>query len=264
MSDTKKKKKNRFSLWGKKSNDPESKDTISITSTQSTVVNTSIADIASQTANLMIAASLGSNIFRNHTATSGTKESTHHLSFDNKPTSNNPIKYYFTEDDGIPVTSIQLPNDLSTITSTPQLAYCLSLLNSSIDMDHLTEKQQQWSKVHSNGFERLNSMANSIVTEFIRDELKDLIIIAEVTSLVVILNENSSRRLLNQFIKMIRTSDLLEVNLLIGLGELIRNAPPKYLTTDDLIQILDVLYNRLRKTHQQSIDFTAVNTPETP
>jgi hypothetical protein len=55
---------------------------------------------------------------------------------------------------------------------------------------------------------------------------------------------------------MIHQSVLLEEDILVGLGGLIRNTPLGYLDSDDLVQILDTLHARLESTHKQSTDHT--------
>jgi hypothetical protein len=99
-------------------------------------------------------------------------------------------------------------------------------------------------------------MAESIVKEFIRDELKSPDIIAEVTILAPVLSKSSFKSLVKEFTNKIHQSVLLEEEILVGLGGLIRNAPLGSLDPDDLVQILDTLYTCLKSTHQQSTNHT--------
>jgi hypothetical protein len=126
-------------------------------------------------------------------------------------------------------------------------------MNGIFNDDQLTESHHLWICSRDNDdIEQLNTMAESIVKEFIQDELKNPETIAEVTSLAPILSKNSLKILLDEFINKIHYSVLLKEDILVGLGALIRNAPLGYLDPDDLVQILDTLHTRLESTHQQS------------
>jgi hypothetical protein len=116
-------------------------------------------------------------------------------------------------------------------------------MNGIFSDDQLTESQRLWLCSRDNdNLEELNTMAKSIVREFIQDELKDPETIAEVTILAPVLSKSSFKTLLDELINKIHYSVLLQEDLLVGLGGLIRNAPLGYLDPDDLVQILDLLH----------------------
>jgi predicted nuclease with TOPRIM domain len=179
-----------------------------------------------------------------------------------KPSRNEIIKTetaksYFTESDSLTTIKFDLPTEVSGITTTLQLAYCLGLINGVFSEDQLTESQREWLNSRDDDDpEQLNTIAEYIVTEFIQDELKDPEIISEVTSLTAVLSKTRFKSLLDEFINKIYHSVLLKEDILVGLGGLIRNAPLGYLDPDDLVQILDLLHTRLKQTHQQSTGHT--------
>jgi hypothetical protein len=164
---------------------------------------------------------------------------------------------YFTENSSFDVIEFELPKELSGITTTPQLVYCIGLMNGILNDNQFTGSQFQWlCSRNDEDLQQLNTVAVNIVIEFIRDELKNPDTITEVTSLAPILFKSSFKTLLDEFINKIHHSVLLKDDFLTGLSGLIRNAPLGYLDPNDLVQILDILYSRLIQTHQQSTDHT--------
>jgi hypothetical protein len=162
-------------------------------------------------------------------------------------------KIHFTENRIVTFIDFNPPKGPQSITTTLQLIYCIGLMNEIFNDDLLTEPQRQWLGSHdSDDLKELNAIAENIVKEFIRDELKNRDTIAEVTTLAPVLSKSSFKNLVKEFINKIHQSVLLEGDLLAGLGGLIRNAPLGYLDPDDLVQILDTLHTRLESTHQQS------------
>ncbi|KAF9175043.1 hypothetical protein BGX20_008600 [Mortierella sp. AD010] len=155
-----------------------------------------------------------------------------------------------------PSVKYTLPGVTERIGSTPQLAYCLSLLPPSLtSRDGLNELEIGWSQAKIDDpdeRERLRTVAVDVIRAFVRDELKRPDVIAEVVCLAAVLNEDDFRKLLQAFINGIERSALLELHLLDGLAQLMRNAPPGYTRTDDLVKILEILAIRLKGTHQQS------------
>ncbi|KAF9202193.1 hypothetical protein BGZ49_007606 [Haplosporangium sp. Z 27] len=137
-----------------------------------------------------------------------------------------------------PITKYDILETDARLTSTPQLAYTLSLLN-----DKINDPNEQ---------KRLRTLATDVIREFVRDDLKKPDAVAEVVSLAAVLGRDDFRELLLVVINGIRESILLEFQLLEGLAQLLRNAAPGYIEIDDLIKILNLLTNRLMGTHQQS------------
>ncbi|KAG0015949.1 hypothetical protein BGZ80_009533 [Entomortierella chlamydospora] len=159
-----------------------------------------------------------------------------------------------------PIIKYDLPEVNARITSTPQLAYCLSLLHPSmVSEEELDQCERDWLQkrvVDPDEKERLQTMATDLVRSFIREELKKSGVVAEVVSLAAVLGKEDFRKLLQAFVDGINQSVLLDVHLLNGLAQLIRNATQGYIDTDDLVKILELLNARLKETHNQSTQHT--------
>ncbi|KAG0020826.1 hypothetical protein BGZ80_003535 [Entomortierella chlamydospora] len=159
-----------------------------------------------------------------------------------------------------PTVKFVLPGVSERIASTPQLAYCLSLLRPSlISGEGLCGSESDWLQTRVNDadeLKRLQSMATDLIRAFVRDELKKPNVVAEVVSLAAVLQQDDFRKLLQAFVDGIDQSVLLEVHLLDGLAQLIRNSVQGYLDPDDLIKILELLNTRLKNTHRQSVQHT--------
>ncbi|KAF8977482.1 hypothetical protein BGZ46_007350 [Entomortierella lignicola] len=165
----------------------------------------------------------------------------------------------FEQDVAPPVTKYTLPELGERITSTHQLAYCLSLLQpSSLSDDELDETERAWSQaraIDTHEKERLQSTATDIIKAFARDELKKSDAVVEVVSLTAVLDKHDYRKLLQVFVDGIDQSILLKVYLLDGLSLLIRNAAQGYLQADDLVKLLNLLNTRLVNTHSHSTGY---------
>ncbi|KAF9996649.1 hypothetical protein BGZ80_007198, partial [Entomortierella chlamydospora] len=125
----------------------------------------------------------------------------------------------------LPVTKYALPEPNGRITSTLQLAYCLSLLHSSMipkeELDQSERDQLQVRIDDPDEQQRLQTMATDLVRAFVREELKKLNVVAEVVSLAAVLAQDDFRKLLQAFVDGIDQSVLLDVHLLSGLAQLI-------------------------------------------
>ncbi|KAF9207006.1 hypothetical protein BGZ49_001424 [Haplosporangium sp. Z 27] len=153
-----------------------------------------------------------------------------------------------------PATKYILPDIGERITSTPQLAYCLSLLRPSL-VEGIDNAEFVWSQARINDLdeqERLQTMGTELVVAFIREDLKKPDVVAEVVSLATVLDKTDFRKLLQAFVNGIKKSLLLQIHLLDGLAQLIRNASPGFFDADDLVKILELLNARLKETHKQS------------
>ncbi|KAG0011304.1 hypothetical protein BGZ80_000787, partial [Entomortierella chlamydospora] len=159
-----------------------------------------------------------------------------------------------------PVTKYALPEPNGRIISTPQLAYCLSLLHPSmISKEELDQSECDWLQVRVDDpseQERFQTMATDVVRAFIQEELKKPGVVAEVASLAAVLGQDDFRKLLQAFVDGINQSLLLDIHLLNGLAQLIRNAPQGHIDADDLVKILQLLNARLKDTHKQSTQHT--------
>ncbi|KAF9358386.1 hypothetical protein BGX34_008952 [Mortierella sp. NVP85] len=102
------------------------------------------------------------------------------------------------------------------LTSTPQLACCLALLQASLSPDEILDPATlNWLRMIENDpdeQERLKTMTTEVIRTYMRDELKDTKAVNEV------------------------------------------GAGPGYLDADDLVKILELVSTRLQDTHQQSTD----------
>ncbi|KAG0022423.1 hypothetical protein BGZ80_000262, partial [Entomortierella chlamydospora] len=147
-----------------------------------------------------------------------------------------------------PVPKYALPKPNERITSTPQLAYCLSLLHPSmISEEDLDQSECDWLRdeaIDPDEKERLQATATDLIKAFVREDLKNSGVVAEVVSLAA------------AFVDGIDQSKLLDVRLLNGLAQLIRDAPHGYVDADDLVKILELLNTRLKDTHKQSTRHT--------
>ncbi|KAG0021505.1 hypothetical protein BGZ80_002244 [Entomortierella chlamydospora] len=171
-----------------------------------------------------------------------------------------PPQAIFRQDVSPPVAKYTLPEDDERITSTPQLAYCLSLLDPSlISKEGLDNIEFVWSQAKINNVDeqaRLKTMGTDVVKAFVRDELKKPDVVAEVVCLAAVLERDDFRKVLQAFVDGIEQSVLLEVHLLDGLAQLMRNAVQGCFDADDLVKILRLLNNRLKDTHKQSAEHT--------
>ncbi|KAG0020582.1 hypothetical protein BGZ80_003953 [Entomortierella chlamydospora] len=163
----------------------------------------------------------------------------------------------FSQDTIVPSAKYTLPENNGLITSTPQLAYCLSLsLPSLVSKESLSEAEYEWSQARIDDSEeqgRLKSMATDVIRAFVRSELKNPAVVAEVVCLAAVLDPVDFRKLLQKIVDGIDQSVLLRIHLLDGLAQMMRDAQPGYVDTDDLVKVLELLNRRLKGTHQQSI-----------
>ncbi|KAG0008071.1 hypothetical protein BGZ80_003887, partial [Entomortierella chlamydospora] len=159
----------------------------------------------------------------------------------------------FVRDVAPPITTCDLPEAGAQITSTPQLAYCISLFHQSLEPKEGFESD--WlTAIEGDPDEqrRLQSIAVDVIRAFVRDELKTSGAVFEAVSLAPVLQHDEFQKLLRVFVDGIDKSSLLETHLLEGLAYLMKNAPPCDVDSDDLVKILEILSTRLEKTHQQS------------
>ncbi|KAK3823469.1 MAG: WD40-repeat-containing domain protein [Benniella sp.] len=151
---------------------------------------------------------------------------------------------------------VNLPEPDERIGSTIELAYCLSLLQSTFKPDEIvditTRNWFQSTAENNDEQERLKLLATDVIREFKRDELKDTTAITEVLYLVPVLDKDTYRNILRDFLTMIDQSGLLVIHQLDGLAQLIQGAKPGYLDADDLVKALKLLSTRSMDTHRQS------------
>ncbi|KAF9344946.1 hypothetical protein BGX34_005188, partial [Mortierella sp. NVP85] len=166
----------------------------------------------------------------------------------------------FAKDVLPPTAEFKLPQACKRLSTTPQLAYCLSLLNASDSPDgRLRPDAKKWLQTieeDTDEQERLRAIATNVIKAFKRDELKDAKVIAEVVYLAPVLKKDEFKDLLKIFFRGIEKSALLNTLQVEGLARLIQAANPDYLNPDDLVKILELLSTRLNDVHQQSFHHT--------
>ncbi|KAK3807633.1 MAG: hypothetical protein J3Q66DRAFT_374382 [Benniella sp.] len=148
------------------------------------------------------------------------------------------------------------PQPDTRLDDTPQLAYCLGLLQSSHEPDEtLDPAAYKWLQVTKSDVdekERLRALATDVIRAFKRDEFKDAKAVIEVVYLAPVLETDDFRYLVKEFYSGIEQSGLLDIHQLEGLARLIQDADPTHLDADDLVKILDLISSRLKDTHHQS------------
>ncbi|KAF9348561.1 hypothetical protein BGX34_002416 [Mortierella sp. NVP85] len=162
----------------------------------------------------------------------------------------------FTQNARPPAIEYKLPQQDERLSSTPQLAACLYLIQGNYPLDDtLDPTTHEWLNAIEEDTDeqnRLRTMATEVIRVFKRDEIKDAKVVAEVTYLAPVLDKDTFQDLLSEFYSGIDHSGLLKFHLLEGLAQLIQGGDQSHLSADDLVKILGLLSNRLRDTHQQS------------
>lgn len=164
------------------------------------------------------------------------------------------LKATFVENVGPPTASCALPELNKQLIDTPQLAYCLKVLNEEVP----DEVAKQWRKDTVKDLEELNrfsTLVRNVVRAFERDELKDADAIAEVTTLAPFLGRPDFRFLLAHFVDGLEHSILLNVHSLEGIARLMRSAAPNTLNADDLVRTLGCINKRMHLVHGQAPDY---------
>ena len=155
-----------------------------------------------------------------------------------------------------PAIEYKLPQSDERLSSTPQLAACLYLIQGNYPLDDTLESTtHDWLNAiekDTDEQDRLRTMATEVIRAFKRDEIKDAKVVAEVMYLAPVLDKDTFQDLLSEFYSGIDHSGLLKLHQLEGLAQLIQGGDQGHLSADDLVKILRLLSNRLRDTHQQS------------
>ncbi|KAG0049142.1 hypothetical protein BGZ83_006021, partial [Gryganskiella cystojenkinii] len=152
--------------------------------------------------------------------------------------------------DPVPYTC-PLPRPNEPLESTRQLAYCLELLQDSVQADVLPPETLKWRQNTLNNLdekERLETISVRIVREFAENVMKDAAAVNEVVQLAPVLNEYHSRFLLKTFIDALKQSEILDFHAVEGLAT-IQGAAPASINSDDLEKILQSLHSKLQSTH---------------
>ncbi|KAG0300719.1 hypothetical protein BGZ98_008958 [Dissophora globulifera] len=96
-------------------------------------------------------------------------------------------------------------------------------------------------------------MAEDLVLEYTRNELKDEKATAEIACIAPVLGNSNFRSLLGTLVTRIK-EPLLHVQALEGLGSIIQSTPPGSMDPDDLIRVLKNVQSCLEVTYKQSSD----------
>lgn len=148
-----------------------------------------------------------------------------------------------------------LPAPGEQLETTRQLAYCLALLQKSVDETCLNPDTLKWRRStlkNSDEMIRVETMARQVVTEFIEDRVKEAAIVEEIVQLTQVLHKETSRSLLTSLVDTVSKSKLLHFHAMEGLAKMIQGATPGSIDSNDLVTILHVLYMRLQTIHDPS------------
>jgi len=155
-----------------------------------------------------------------------------------------------------PAIEFKLPHPDERLSSTPQPASCLELLEIPSSADkHLEPTVLKWlqqTEKNTDEQEHLHIMATEVIRAFKNNEIKDAKIVAEVVSLAPVLDKDAFQDQLSGFYSGFDHCRLLDFHQLEGFARLIQGADTGYLSADDLVKILELPSNRLKDTHQQS------------
>ncbi|KAG0220779.1 hypothetical protein BGX31_010538 [Mortierella sp. GBA43] len=188
--------------------------------------------------------------------TTGTVHTTTVSKIKHRPTMASIPAYIFAENVRPSAANHQLPQPDERLSSTPQLVFCLWMLQVTHSHDDILQQDaQQWLmavRKDTDEQQRLHALAKEVIRAFMKDELKDAKAVAEVVCLAPVLSKDAFHDLLREFYSGIDHSGLLNFHPLEGIAQLIQGANPSHLSADDLVKILELLSSRLRVTHQQS------------
>lgn len=116
---------------------------------------------------------------------------------------------------------------------------------------HLVWLLSQEKNKESKNCQKWISLALDIINLFAKQPVKQRPEITEVLALAEIDDDNISTELLEVFISPIKNGTLLKPSMLNGLAEVINHVNPALLDSDDFVQILRVLKDKLEVTHGQ-------------
>ncbi|KAG0048752.1 hypothetical protein BGZ83_006332 [Gryganskiella cystojenkinii] len=120
--------------------------------------------------------------------------------------------------------------------------------------------QDEWVQAmneHPAETEYLHHLTNQMVERFIALPYKGPDTIREIVLLGPILDKEHHRKLLNSFLGEFERASLVDLDLLLGMTQLVQYAPLKTLSPDSLIQILRSLRRRLEDPAQKKGEYLA-------
>ncbi|KAF9122192.1 hypothetical protein BGX30_002143, partial [Mortierella sp. GBA39] len=176
----------------------------------------------------------------------------------------------FSQNVAKPVFRVALPKVGLRFTSTLQLAFGQHLLSKNplpsapisgllvtsgnyVQMMVLDEAEEAWKNaVEKDSAEQdhVRWLTAQVATEFINCPNKDAESIAEVVLLGSAFDRKVYHRVVSSLVGQLGREGLLDIDLLLGLMQLILEASPGHLTDDDLVRILRILREQLTKTYK--------------
>ncbi|KAF9178736.1 hypothetical protein BGZ51_007532, partial [Haplosporangium sp. Z 767] len=163
---------------------------------------------------------------------------------------------FFNKDVSLAPYICQLPDPGEQLHTTSQLAYCLALLQDSVEENDLSPDNLEWRHSilkNSDEKDRLEALAVQIIETFVENTMKDAAAVAEVVQLAPVLNRDHFQSLLKTFIDTVDHSECLDLHSVEGLAKMIQGAIAGSLNSDHLVTVLRTLHTRLRTTHRPSV-----------
>ncbi|KAK3823355.1 MAG: hypothetical protein J3Q66DRAFT_425189 [Benniella sp.] len=168
---------------------------------------------------------------------------------------NTDARYIFTKNVRPPNVDFKPPKVGERLSSISQLATCLVLLQETHSPGDIPDLPARiWFRdamANTDEYGRFKWLAADVIRAFMKDEVKDAKVVAEVAYLAPVLEKDMFRDLLHEFYDGIDRSGLLYFYQLDGLAQLIRGAKSGYLEADDLYKILAILSKHLHDFSQQ-------------
>jgi hypothetical protein len=166
-------------------------------------------------------------------------------------------RHIFTENKRPPTVEFILPECDERLEDTPQLAYCLGLLQTwrSYPDSILKPATINWLNnldANEDEVERLKTLATDVITTFAFDGKYDTKFIAEVVCLAPVLEKPVYRYLLGQLYSGIEQSSTLDSRQVDGLAQVIQRASPDYLEAADLTKTLG-MFNDINKLPSKNV-----------
>ncbi|GJJ76164.1 hypothetical protein EMPS_08523 [Entomortierella parvispora] len=153
-----------------------------------------------------------------------------------------------------PVLPWTCPEVYGPVKGTPELVASLTLLQQVSDRtlhtSSLDVSTRQWlEEVDCNEDERLRlkKLARQLNNAFIKENFKDREAVAEIVVLAPVLEKEDFKRLLGEFLDVLSSKCLLNLDILAGLAQLIKNAPLNTLDSKYLVTILPIVSSRLQE-----------------
>ncbi|KAF9904313.1 hypothetical protein EC991_002864, partial [Linnemannia zychae] len=182
-----------------------------------------------------------------------------------QPRSTPITPFLFSKKANCKTVGYHLPAPGEQLETTRQLAYCLALLQDSIEETCLDPDALKWrhnTLKNSDENIRVDAIARQLVIEFDGSK-KDDAAVEEVIQLAQVLHKVPHRDLLMSLVDKVKDSTLLHYHAMEGLARVIQCATPGSINSDDLVSILKVLDKRLQAIHTSSANRITLHGPLT-